>query len=1095
MKTLHALFRSRRLWLAGLVAVLASSMLAAQTPAARITQAIDEASRTTLKGNVSALTHFASDQGVASASTSLTHVRLLIKRTDAQEAALRELLAAQQQKSSASYHKWLTPAQFGALYGISDADLAQITAWLQANGLTVTSVGAGRQSIEVSGKVSAFEAAFKTSIHSYSRNGEQFYANATEPTIPSALSGVVAGVAHIGSYKPHSYAVLGPRATYDTTEKRLVPASSSLGVHSNLNGTDSSSNKYLFVVPGDAATIYNSPNSALNANYSGTSYTGSGVTIGVGGDAAITTAPVVKYRSLFLGDSTAPTITNVDGVTDTSDALESYLDLEVSAAMAPGATIHYYPSSDLTSGMEQAINDNLVDIFTLSFGECEWAMSSSDNAYIKELWQQAAAQGIAVTVSSGDSGSAGCDNPNSVYSSSYGLAVNGLGSTPYNISVGGTSFELTQSNFSTYANTSTTSSIYYRTAKNHIPEMTWNDSVISNGALSANQEYLSSGYTNIWAGSGGKSDCASNTTTYDSSGNSYLGSCTAGYSKPSWQRGTGVPSDGVRDLPDVSFLADDGTNYAFWTVCANYTSNNTAYTCTSLDDVVGVGGTSAATPAFAGMLAVVQQYQGGGRLGMAAANLYNLFNNSSHASSIFHDITVGNISVPCTLGSYDSSSDCALNSESQYFMTGYDSTTGYDLATGLGSVDLTALATYWSEGIGSAVPTVTVTPGSSTLTTSNALNVTVTVAGSSNTPTGTITLSSGSSYTSSAYNLNSGSVSITIPAGSLAAGTDTITASYSGDGIYADKTGTTSVTVTSSTLTSTTTSISASDTSVTYGSSVTLTALVTPAAATGTVSFYNGTSLLGQSTLSAGSASYTTTALPIGSDSVKAVYLGDSSYASSTSSTETVTVSTTSSGGSGTGSFTLSATNVTVAQGSSGSSTITITPSSFTGTIAYNVSTNATSLASYGCYTLSSTAITAANTAVNTTMTLYTSSTACASISAKKSGAVHYFSGKMQQIGSNQRLQRGNPLPLGMVSVAALLLIGLRKRAKIFATLGCLLLAGALGMSLTACGGGGTSSSSSTNYVTKGTYTVELTGYSSTNSSTNYTTDFTLTVD
>jgi hypothetical protein len=1073
------------------------SVLTAQSSniAPRITAAVNESSLTTLKGNVPMRAQAKYDQGEASSSTQLTHMRLVLSRSSEQEAALDTYLAELQDKSSSNYHKWLTPAQFGALYGPANSDVAALVAWLQSHGLKLEAVSAGRTNISFSGTASQVEEAFHTPIHTFAINGETFYSNTANPKIPAALSSVVKGIAHLSTFKPRPLAVRGRPGKLDLDSHQLVPVSSSSSSARSQLTITSSSKYYLYLVPGDAATIYNTPNTTFNANYtSGTSYTGSGVTIGIGGDAAISTTPVVNYRTKFLGDSTAPTTTNVDGVTDTTDADEAYLDVEISGGLAPGATIHYYPSSDLDSGIEQAINENTVDIFSLSYGSCELDLTTSENAQIEGWWKQAAAQGIAVAVSSGDSGSAGCDDPNEETEAEYGLQVNGLGSTPYNISVGGTDFALTQSNFTTYASTSDSSSTYYRSAKRYIPETTWNDSTSTNTTYSLDVPSTSSttGKTNIWAGSGGKSNCATNSST-----DSTVGSCTAGWPKPSWQRGTGVPSDSVRDLPDVSLMSGD--NYAAWLVCTNDTSDNITANCSETSDefyFYGFGGTSTATPAFAGILALVQQSQGGGRLGQAAANLYNIYNNSTSASSIFHDITTGNNSVPCLSSS--SYGGCTENSAGYYFMTGYNTTTGYDLATGLGSIDAAKLITNWSSGLGSTIATVAVSPSSSSITTSNALALTVTVTGSSNTPSGSVYLSDGSGYTSSTVNLDSGSATITIAAGALAAGNYTLTAYYSGDGIYASATGAASVAVTTSTLTSTTTALTPLTTTSTYGTSVALTATVTPTAAAGTVNFYEGSTLLGTGTLSSGSATFSSTTLPIGTDTITATYEGNTTYASSTSNSVTVTVSSSStSGGSG--------------SGGTGTTTITVTPSGgYTGTVEFGLYTTSTYLLNYACYDISNATVSSTS-AVSETLTLYTGEANCSSNSIQ-SGKVHAFKqAKTVKIASNPTA----PITEAAFTSLGLLLagfIGWRfRKARAFC---CVLALMVMSFALSSCGGGSSSStttatksfalsvspstvtvSAGTSGIPTGSYSMTVEGDDSSSSSLTATTNLTLTVD
>ena len=768
-------------------ALLCSAGLLAQSSniAPRITSYVDESSRTTLKGNVPHLARAEFDQGEADAATQLTNMRLVLSRSAAQQATLDSYLAQLQQKSSPNYHKWLTPQQFGALYGPADSDIAALVGWLQSHGFTVEPLSPGRTNIAFSGSVSQVEEAFHVSIHSFQTADTQFYSNTTDPQIPSALAGVVTGIAHLNTIRPRPHSVHGAPGRINSETGRLEPIAGASAAEASPMLT--SGGDFLYIVPADAATIYDTPN-PYNLNYTGTGCglsagcTGAGVKIGVGGEATIGTGSIVTtYRSTFLGSSyaTAPTIvtTGTGLKTDTGDVDEAYIDTELSGAMAPGATIYYYPSADLTSGIDTAINANVVDIFSLSWGSCEADMGSSGNALLKGYWEQAAGLGIAVTVSAGDTGTASCDGDDSTVPSaaSLGLSVSGFASTPYNIAVGGTDLYALSESFSTYASTSEgSSSTYYRTAKSYIPESTWNDSTTQNGAVASDIPFTGKS-ANITAGGGGRSSCATGS-----------GSTCAGYSKPSWQAGTGIhDSDGVRDVPDVSLMSGNGYTPATWLIC------DTAYPCTSITGsggYDGYGGTSTAAPAFAGILALVQQSvaQNTGctgtscRLGQAAKTLYALY-NGSHAASVFHDVSGGNNSVPCVSGT----TNCAKDSYSYYFESGYDTATGYDLASGMGSVDATQLVNYWSSASSLAAPTVTMTaPTPNPVSTTQSLSVPVTVTGSSETPAGTVTLTGGG-YTSPSETLVGGSYTFTVPAGSLAVGSDTLAVTYGGSSTYA----------------------------------------------------------------------------------------------------------------------------------------------------------------------------------------------------------------------------------------------------------------------------------------------------------------------
>ncbi len=443
------------------------------------------------------------------------------------------------------------------------------------------------------------------------------------------------------------------------------------------------------------------------------------------------------------------------------------------------------------------------------------------------------------------------------------------------------------------------------------------------------------GNNNINAGSGGASSCSTNTST-----DAAIGTCTSGYDKPAWQVGTGVPDSttdpvngGFRDVPDISLMSGAGGDNASWVVCTDDVdpaSNQTA-NCTYLSDgttfyFLPFGGTSTAAPAFAGILAMAQQYNNKGRLGQAARQLYDLYNGPA-GGSIFHDITVGNNSVYCASGS----PDC---DPTNFFLTGYDATTGYDLATGLGSVDVSQLVANW--GMAESSVTVTVTPASSTVDTIHSLGVSVSVVDPSGLgttpPTGSVTISGGG-YVSPqpATTLDgSGNASFTIPAGALKAGTDILTVVYNGDTTdttYSVATGTATVTVTKIASSLTVTPASAS---IPPSASLVVTGTVSgggPSKPTGTVTLTSGSYTSAATTLSGGNYSITIlpNSLAPGTDTLTANYSGDSIYSTS----------------SGTGSvnvpgFTLSATPLSFTAGAAtgNASTVTVTPvGGYTGTI------------------------------------------------------------------------------------------------------------------------------------------------------------------
>ncbi len=727
---------SQLLSCAGIVSALALPWNAAHgqslfeplaVPTVRITGPVAAGSMVTLKGNIHPLAQARYDQGVAPGNMATGKMQLLLKRSPTQQVALRAYLGGLQDPNSPSFHKWLTPASYGAQFGVADQDLQTVETWLQSQGFKIEAVPASRNLIQFSGNFAQVTQAFHTGMHSYVVNGVQHYSNVSDPQIPAALALVVAGVARLNDFHSKPQHVLQGSVQVQRQAGRLqaVAETSTTPLLTRPIGKST----YLFLTPGDAATIYDSPN-VFNSNYKGTSQqTGAGVNLGLVGNSDLQVADYLNYRRLFLNEASpvAPTlvIDGVDpGVLAGGGAVEALVDSEFSAALAPGANIYFYSSADsnlqdgATDAAYRAVQDNKVAILSFSFGSCERDLGTTGNQAVSELWQQAAAQGITVTVASGDTGSAGCDG-GSAAQATGGLAVSGYASTPYDIAVGGTDFDVLATSFTQYVSgaNSVTGNVYSTTALGYIPENPWNDSISitlnppGNYTADTPMQYPdgNGGTTPILAaGSGGASTAGICNGAVDTNGNCLV--APTGYPTPSFQSGLSIADTtapaGVRYIPDVSLFASPGDEHnATWALCADGTVNASETAGTT--DCVGsaassfqiseIGGTSASTPAFAGMLAMVIQSLGttpNTRLGLANNTIYNLFATNANHSSIFHDITAGNISVPCaTATAAAPSPNCGTNN----FLNGYNATTGYDLATGLGSVDVAQLVNAWDQ--------------------------------------------------------------------------------------------------------------------------------------------------------------------------------------------------------------------------------------------------------------------------------------------------------------------------------------------------------------------------------------------------------------
>jgi hypothetical protein len=901
------------------IAALSSSDLHAQAGrAGLISQAVKESDRVVLSGNVHPLATRANDRGAVDASMPADRMFLLLKRSPQQELALKAAIEGLHDKNSPSFHKWLTPAQFGAQWGAADSDIAAVTAWLQSHGFKVAGPTTGRTMIEFSGTAGQVQDAFHTTIHTYDVKGEIHHANATDPQIPAALAPVVAGVTKLNDFRPKSQAAKGKQGFYDSKTRKVRPA-----LTAPVDGFDT-----LFVGPSDAATVYNTPNKALNPAYSGSTLDGTGTIIGIVGDSNIDLTQVANYRALFGLPANVPTVI-VDGADpgENSDAAEAYLDIEVSSAIAPGASVYLYTSATLDNAISRAVNDGKADILNVSFGECEASLESSGNSYYESVWEQATAEGMSVTVASGDSGSAGCDIsagtpvPTLAY---YGLQVNGLATGSYNIAVGGTDFGVLAGpfgggqDFTKYA-TETSTPGTLRSALGYIPEVPWNDSTYTYPPQGLDGNFpLDPPGDDIRAGGGGASNCFQG--GIDQNGNIV---CTAGHPRPSWQEAPGMPENNVRNIPDVSFLSGDGFNYAIWATCTDQdvdTTNTVITECVPGSDgtpgdfnIGGYGGTSAAAPAFAGMLALVNQSTGN-RQGQANYVLYQL---ARTVPAVFHDVVAGNNSVSCQEGT----PDCKKTGAGYFYTTGYDAVAGYDLASGLGSVDVSAMIKNWAAArLASASLTLKLTPTSITHGQTIVEDATVTASGAA--ATGIITLVAEASAT-----LPQGATLATSPLivegafggtgpvnlNNLPGGSYNVVANYGGSsalGLAQATSNAVAVTVSPETSAVTVSSTDldpaskgiAVTASAPYGFPLTFSALpygksspvvagkvIPNGIATGTVTFAVGGTSLGTAPLSAGTATSKSTVLPVGTYTATATYGGDLSFDPSTG-TEAVTI-------------------------------------------------------------------------------------------------------------------------------------------------------------------------------------------------------------
>jgi hypothetical protein len=720
-----------------------------QTPVQnRIAGTVNNGSRAALPGTVGGHAKHSTDLGLAPGNTPLESLSVRFSMTAAQQADLNQLLAAQLDPSSPSYHQWLTSEQFGARFGLSSSDLATVSSWLTSQGFTITSVAKSSTFITFTGTVAQAQQAFGTTIHNVSLNGEQHITNLTDPTLPSAIANVVLGVTGLNDFK------LKPRSrARSATTDSVQP-----GFTTTVGGVTSH-----YISPGDLYTIYDYPPSSSNL-------TGAGITIAVMGATDLTTGNVLPDANIaaFRTAAGLPAINlklqvaGTDPGVSTADIDEAHLDVEWSGASAPGSTILYVYGKDvLANSLTFAIDASptIAPILTISYGGCESGFGASFVSTYNQLLQLANAKGITVMSSSGDDGATDCDTSGIA---SEGLTVDFPSSSPFVTSAGGTQFSGDVSNASTYWNSTNASN--NSSAKSYIPEQPWNETTAS-GALDA-------------GGAGG-------------------GGASGFFSKPAWQTGIGVPNDSSRDLPDVSLNA--AAQHDGYIVCSQGSCANGFLASNGQANVFG--GTSFVAPSLAGILALVEQHLGTGALGNIGPTLYGLASGPS-ASSIFHDIITGNNSVPCSQGTPNCPNGGSI---------GYNAGTGYDLASGLGTLDVNMLVTNWASAkptgtgstIGAVLSTTTVTTSTAVCainTATLALNVTVaTGSPTSNTsgtptsgavPTGTVQVLVDNVAVGAPQALVNGVAAVSLSTSTISSGGHTISAVYSGDATFVGSKGT-----------------------------------------------------------------------------------------------------------------------------------------------------------------------------------------------------------------------------------------------------------------------------------------------------------------
>lgn len=651
----------------------------------------------------------------------ISNLSLFFKLTPEQRKERDALAAAQVDRSSPLYHQWLTPETYRARFGAKSEDVARATSWLAAQGLEVHRTSPLGTRVTFSGTVAQLEAAFQTELHYYLVGGEKHYAMATAPAIPEDLADSVLSV-----YNTHDFV---PRPVSRKINAGAAARRAEVSGHYQLDydaGPDASGSLDLLGPP-DWATAYD-VSKLYSPGIGGKALDGTGVTIGIVGTAPIAQSDIDAFRANFGLPASTVTMTLVPNTGSPSTAgfgggVEAILDVEWSGGVAKGATINYVyvgqDDFDVDDATFYLIEENLAPIVSESYGGCEEGDMPSDADVIEMNGTAANLMGITYMAAAGDSGAADCGydfNGNPL----TGLYVDLPGAFPGVTSVGGTQFP----------------SPLWSAQGSLIDaglEQVWNES---------NDPYSMYG---VGATGGGISSVFTR-PAYQSS----AATCMPVGSLPTASSGP------MRQVPDVVLSAASATP-GYFIECTFAQGMYGGYDCSGTGgspEGTAVGGTSASSPSFAGVVAILDQAIGE-RLGNINPMLYELASSSS-ASSVFHDIVSGNNEVVCGPGVTDAGDppgddwpdDAGCGDGGLY---GYVAIPGYDCASGNGSIDAYNLVSAWLG----AAPTETVLVPSPTITSEGdtvTLTATVNVTGTNPNPVGGVVTFAFQSYAADCSN-------------------------------------------------------------------------------------------------------------------------------------------------------------------------------------------------------------------------------------------------------------------------------------------------------------------------------------------------------
>jgi xanthomonalisin len=497
--------------------------------------------------------------------------------------ALQSFLDAVNKPGSASYHQFLTPAQFKAKYAPTNAQVQAVVTHLKASGFTNIKVAPNNMLVSADGTAASANAAFNANMKTFSYKGKAHFANASDVTVPQALGGIVDGVLGLQDYaRPH---VMSHRISSDAAKAQA-------------SGTQVGHN------PTDFASIYDAGSTPAASN--------TVVGIITWGDMSQT----ISDLNTFTSNNNLPTVntSTVAGGSGTlaNDGDPSEWDLDSQdiigvsggvkqlifyAAINGDAQDSQLTDANITAAYNKAVTDNVAKIINVSLGEDETAANNSGTqAADDKVFAQAVAQGQIFSVAAGDAGvyqwsSDPTENAPGYVANASGTVqidlshygVSEPASSPDVVAVGGTTLSTT--NTTTWAG-----------------ETVWNEGLAQIDPQGQNNNGTPDDNERLWATGGGIS-------LFETA--------------PAWQTSALGSSVTKRELPDVAFDAASSTGAL---IVINGQANQQ------------VGGTSLASPLFVGIWARIESANNN-TLGLPTQNMYTYFPNDA---TPLHDVTSGN---------------------------------------------------------------------------------------------------------------------------------------------------------------------------------------------------------------------------------------------------------------------------------------------------------------------------------------------------------------------------------------------------------------------------------------------------------------------